>query len=277
MVLQSSTRVYLESGKAFHSYSDTHKVFQFENSIQAQEGHSIQIELLDAELPISFYPVNSNNNQIHMFQQPPGSLHNEIKTIPPGQYTATSMATWLTANLTNMSVVYIPGTNKFTFTSPHNTYFGVNTTAHKLLGVKTGGSELMAASFTSHKSINLSGITNIFVKLMNLSLDNMDSYGRQSGILSKIVVDQPYGHLLHFEDVHHTKNILGDDHIERVEMRLVDVDGLSIGGSDGLNGLEWSATLLFNFLPSKEFGMTGAELVDKLTLIMDKNSNASGE
>jgi len=112
MVLQSSTRVYLESEKAFHSYSDTHKIFQFENSIQAQEGHSIQIELLDAELPISFYPVNSNNNQIHMFQQPPGSLYNEIKTIPPGQYTATSMATWLTANLTNMSVVYIPGTNK---------------------------------------------------------------------------------------------------------------------------------------------------------------------
>jgi hypothetical protein len=34
MVLQSSTRVYLESWKAYHSYSDTHKVFQFEQSIQ---------------------------------------------------------------------------------------------------------------------------------------------------------------------------------------------------------------------------------------------------
>jgi hypothetical protein len=273
MVLQSSTRVYLESGKAFHSYSDTHKIFQFENSIQAQEGHSIQIELLDAELPISFYPVNSNNNQIHMFQSPGTAWTDETKTIPPGQYTAVSLATWLTANLTDMSVQYTPETNKFAFTSPYNTYFGVNTTAHKLLGVRTGGSELMAANFISHKSINLSGITNIFIKLMNLSLGNMDSYGKQSGILSKIVVDQPYGHLLHYEDFHHTKNILDDNHIERVEMRLVDVDGLAIGGADGLNGLEWSATLLFNFLPSKEFGMTGAELIEQLNESMTKLSN----
>ena len=261
--IQSSVRVYLESGKAFHSHSDTHKTFQFVNHIVARKGHSVEVELLDCELPISYYPVNSTNNKIVFNYSISGSLS---ITIEPGQYSATEMASYLTAQ--GLPTSYKAKTNKFTFTPSSAGYFSTATTSHKILGVSTGSSSQSVIVGT--KQVNLSGITNIFVKLMNLSIENIDSEGKQSGLLAKIVVNQPFGTVLLYEDFHHSKNILADKQIERLEIKLVDADGHEIGGDTGMNGMDFSMTLVFNFLPTKELNITGDELISKLNALMSK-------
>lgn len=254
--VQSSVRVYLESNKAHYGISDSHKVFRFAKPILAKEGHSITLSMIDMEMPISYYLINSNNDAVVVA----GTTY----TIPSGQYDAESLAKYLTAN-TPLTVAYDTVTNKYVFTGSGS--FEQGTTAKDLLGVDVG----TVIGTVSPRQCNLGGVTNVYVKVPNISLHNLDSYGRQTQILSKVVVDESFGSVLHYSDYHTDfKNVLDDTHVESIEIMLVDTDNRSLGGSEGFHGIPWSMTLVFDFIPTVDVPMSGEETLSLLIERLDR-------
>jgi len=282
MVVQSSVRLYLESDKAYNSVTDCHKEYRFDKHIRARDNHVIQIELLDAEIPVSFYSVNSNNNELKVvvsgvvttFVVTPGN-HNaeDIRDLFNAVFAPGITATWVSASnkfsFQGTTAVGGGGDGHWSFQAARgNVIFGVNA---------IGQAADSDFKISGGRMANLGGINNIFIKLLNVNLENLDSQGRESGILAKVVIDQGFGGLVHFEDLHHARNLLTETNVSMLDIKLVDLNGDSIGGDTGFNGVPWSLSLLFTFIPREESNFSGKEMLNKLTLLMDQKSKRDQE
>ena len=274
MVVQSSVRLYLESDKAYNSVTDCHKEYRFDKHIRARDNHVIQIELLDAEIPVSFYSVNSNNNELKVvvsgvvttFVVTPGN-HNadEIRDLFNAVFSPGITATWISAS----NKFLFQGSSAWSFQSAKgNVIYGVNA---------IGQAADSDFKVSGGRMCNLGGINNIFIKILNVNLENLDSQGRESGILAKVVVDQGFGGLVHFEDLHHARNLLTETNLSMLDIKLVDLNGDSIGGDTGFNGVPWSLSLLFTFIPRHESAFSGKVMLNKLNKLMDQKSERDRE
>tara|TARA_R110000822_G_scaffold29155_1_gene86138 strand:- start:96 stop:941 length:846 start_codon:yes stop_codon:yes gene_type:complete len=266
MVVQSSVRLYLESEKPYKSYSDCHKEYRLDKHIRARDNHVIQIELLDAEIPVSFYAINSNNNELKVTV---GGVQSTLM-LDPGNYSATEVRDiFNTTYLTQVVATYIPASNRFSFQGTGAWSFAA-AKGNYVFGVADAGQTSDSLhKVVSTRMVNLAGLNNIFIKVVNVNLENLDSHGKESGILAKIVVDQGFGGLVHFEDYHHALNLLKETNINNIELKMVDLDGRPVGGDTGFNGVPWSLTLMFNFLPKEEIDVSGRDMLDKLNTLLE--------
>lgn len=273
MVVQSSIRLYLESGKAYNSITDCHKEYRLDKAIQARDNHVIQVELLDAEIPVSFYAVNSNNNELKV-------VRNSVVTtfvLTPGNYNAQQIRDLFNdvfnSTAAAVEATYSSSSNKFIFQGTGAWSFQT-AKGNDIFGIARGGQTADGAyTITPVKMVNLGGINNVFIKVLNVNLENLDSRGRESGILAKVVIDQGFGGLVHFEDLHHARNLLTETSLNAIDIKLVDLNGESIGGDTGFNGVPWSLSLLFSFIPRDEQNVSGKEMLSKLTLLMEKRKS----
>jgi hypothetical protein len=265
MVVQSSVRLYLESEKPYKSYTDCHKEYRLAKHIRARDNHVIQIELLDAEIPVSFYAVNSYNNELKVTV---GSVQTTL-TLDPGNYSATEVCDIFNTTYANQVVAtYIPASNRISFQGSGAWSFAA-AKANYIFGVADAGQTADSShKIVSTRMVNLAGLNNIFVKIVNINLENLDSRGNESGILAKIVIDEGFGGLVHFEDHHHALNLLKETNIHNIELKLVDIEGRPVGGDTGFNGVPWSLTLSFNFLPKEELDVSGRDMLDKLNNLL---------
>ena len=266
MVVQSSVRLYLESEKPYKSYSDCHKEYRLDKHIRARDNHVIQIELLDAEIPVSFYAVNSNNNELKVIL---GGVQSTF-VIPPGNYSATDIEDLFnTAYNSQVVATYLPASNRFSFVSAVSGWSFAKAKGNVIFGIAAAGQTNSSGTIVATRMVNLAGLNNIFIKVVNINLENLDSQGKESGILAKIVVDQGFGGLVHFEDYHHALNLLKETNINCIELKMVDLDGRPVGGDTGFNGVPWSLTLMFNFLPKEEIDVSGRDMLDKLSTLLE--------
>jgi len=259
--MSSSIKVYLESNKAFGNYSDTHKKFKLENAITPKIDEKSVLNILDIVIPVSFYNINSNNNRIISY----AISGNKSQTIPVGNYSGESLATLITTN--SLSVTYNDLTNKFSFKTSTNATGTIQ--VNEILGITTQLTlnASTGAFVEAQQQSNFSGIDNVFIRIKNLGGHNLDSSGKNTDIFGKIPVDTNFGSVINYLDHHNTKQILDAREINQLDIELVDNNGLSIGGDDGLSGLEWNMTLLFSFIKDEEGEMShisGNNLLDKL-------------
>ena len=258
--MSSSIKVYLESKKAHTTFNETHKKFKLLNPISIKPNEKIVMNVLDAEIPVSFYNINSNNNNRTISYAISG---NKTQTIPEGNYSGEALATLLTTN--SLSVSYNELTNKFSFKS--STSAGGTISQSEILGVNstisidaTGG-----AFVEGQQQGRFSGINNIFVSIRNIGSQNVDSNGVHTNIVAKIPVDTDFGGVINYIDHHNIFQKLTIKEIHTIDIELLDRDGKALGGDGGLGGLEWNLTLLFSFVEEDENeNMSANSLLEKL-------------
>ena len=266
--MSSSIKVYLESNKAHSTFNEVHKKFKLLNPISIKKGEKIVLNVLDAEIPVSFYNINSNNNRTISYNIG-GIGGGKTQVIAVGNYSGEALALLLTTN--SLSVSYNDLTNKFSFKSSTsssgsiqpNIILGITTT---LTLAATSG-----AFVEAQQQGKFSGINNIFVKIRNIGTHNIDSQGVHTDIVAKIPVSEDFGGVIQYLDHHNIFQALSIKSINTLDIELVDRDGKYIGGDGGLGGLEFNLTLLFSFvLTDENMNLSGKNLIDKLTRVMDK-------
>jgi hypothetical protein len=262
--MSSSIKVYLESKKAHTTFNETHKKFKLLNPISIKPNERIVMNVLDAEIPASFYNINSNNSRVINYNVG-GALS---QTIAVGNYSGEALATLITTN--SLFCSYNELTNKFSFKSSNSTAGTIE--ANDILGI-TAQITLNAtagAVVEAQQQGKFSGINNIFVKIRNLGTHNIDSQGQHTDIVAKIPVSENFGGVINYLDHHNVFQALTIREIHTLDIELVDRDENYIGGDGGLGGLEWNLTLLFSFVRDENnFNISGKALIDKLNKLMD--------
>jgi len=265
--MSSSIKVYIESKKAHSTFNEVHKKFKLINPISIKSGEKIVMNVLDAEIPASFYNINSNNDKVINYNIG-GALS---QTITEGNYSGEEIAFLLTTN--SLSVSYNSSTNKFSVKSSNSTAGTIE--ANEILGIT---SQLVlnptAGAFTeAQNQAKFSGINNIFLKIRNLGTHNINSQGVHTDIVAKIPVDTDFGGVINYLDHHNVFQVLSIREINTLDIELVDRDNNFIGGDKGLGGIEWNITLLFSFVKDGEHtNIPGKVLINKLNKIMDIRS-----
>ena len=260
--MSSSVKVYLESKKAHTTFNETHKKFKLLNPISIKPNEKIVMNVLDAEIPVAFYNINSNNNR-NISYNIGGIGGDKTQIIAVGNYSGDELATLISTN--SLSVSYNSSINKFSFKS--STSSGGTIQPNIILGITTTMTlDATSGAFnTAQSQAKFSGINNIFVSIRNIGSQNVDSDGIHTNIIAKIPVDTDFGGVINYIDHHNIFQKLTIKEIHTLDIELLDRDGLAIGGDDGLGGLEWNLTLLFSYVEEEEgLNMSANSLLEKL-------------
>jgi len=215
-----------------------------------------QVQLLNAQIPYSFYIINSTNNIFKYQMVPAGTLY----TVPisPGNYNGNSLITALKSAFSlygftmNITLSAIDGKLLFSYTggtvwtlypasilptlgfpNTANLTSNFNGTAHILNGIYP---------------LNLLGIKTLQIRSSNLIMSNISSVqGGQTTLLSTIPVDcVPFGMMNYIDKGNHLMNIYNDS--------LDDLDIDIVSGETGtyidFNNQDWCITLAFHLTKS---------------------------
>ena len=203
-----------------------------------------EISVLSAEIPVSFYNINTTNNSLRYIF---GAI-NYLITIPVGNYNATSLITYLNTQFVSPVVMAISNiTGKITITGNGSStiqYLGLTSTTNTLLG-------FLSATYSSITPLsapypmNLLGAKRISICSDLLPIFSYTSVSNTLGnTLATIEIDQPSFGLLLYKN---TTNI-------RSKLRVSTIDVFDIQLKDELNqyldfnNCDWSITLVLDIL-----------------------------
>jgi len=181
----------------------------------------VAMKIISAEIPFSYYIVNSKNNTFLLEEFGPNAGPFTI-TITPGNYTSSQMITELQTKLTGgagtYTVTYSTSTNKFTITAAGVTTFTLtfgtadettNTDLHWYLGMVAGGNASTGLVLESPNAINLSGPNYLYVNSVsygqmtnNLLVEGSKNLGNgnRGPQIAKIPINVGPGEIIFYDD-----------------------------------------------------------------------------
>ena len=255
---QSNAILFIDSQHAFKQDGVDH--YQLKNPILARRGNRVLCQLAEAEIPISFYTFDSTNNTLSLEiigSNDSGSFSvQQSYTIPSKNYNVVELVAQLNSLITSNSFTFTASydtqTLKLTFTLT-STNAGTNFTKFEMKSSSTCLSQLgfaasqlgttgSSSSIVATNVLNLHRTLNIFVRT-NMKVDNLDSRGEQSGIISKIQIDQEAGGIVHYRNIENIKFQLTDTFLDHLIINLTTDDGTTID----LNGLNYHLSFAFFF------------------------------
>jgi hypothetical protein len=174
-----------------------------------------QVSVVHAEIPISYYIVNSSNN----FLSSSVGDYNLIN----GNYNASTFKAMLLA-LLPIGFTLSLNSNSGIFTMAYTTDFTINSTStcYKFLGfAKSTSYSSSSYSLTFPYPCNFLGISRIKIKSATLATRNLDSYNKANLLASIPVNSAPYG-LLIYENKSNFKNILLNESVDSIDITITD-------------------------------------------------------
>tara|TARA_R100000655_G_C2995722_1_gene193701 strand:+ start:2979 stop:3794 length:816 start_codon:yes stop_codon:yes gene_type:complete len=233
---QSSQQVFLSSSHATHSLSDSEKVFDLASPISPPHGTRILLCVTDFEIPNSIYNINSRNNFLAF-------TNGTSVTLTPQNYNINELVSALDTGLTGITPNYSVQTNKITFTSA--SAIQINTTTSTLLfeigWVATDTQN--STSIVSPLVCNLAGIPNIYIRLKNININNVDSGGQFIGTLAKVNINVNYLEYIFYSPVENLYIRCDERQITSIHLDLQDEAGRSLE----INGQPYSITLSVHY------------------------------
>jgi len=194
------------------------------------------IALRNAQIPVSFYVINKNNNilnysissidysiTIHEGNYDAYTFINEMKT----QFLVNSHIFSITLNLINGFLTFTNATNEFIFLD--------TSTLKEIIGFEYL-TESISNSLTPNYPMNLLGTLKIKIVSKHLVTDNYD--GVLANVMEIIPVDVPPFNLISFNNYNHS-NILKLKKIDNIDIQLFD----SFNRYIDFNNAPWSITL----------------------------------
>lgn len=207
------------------------------------------ITVLNAQIPVSFYVIDSTNNVIRIRNET--SLLIGTFVIPIGNYNANTLITTINATIQAVSSFndivcsFNPTTGVLTFISTNvYTYFSYanGSTIGEVLGMSSSNrtGQNIALSFP----LNLLGKTKLFVNSINLANVAYSSYGNGfSSTLGTIPVNVPPYSLIQYTcAVDQQKNILTNRVLDGIDIQIKDQNNNFVN----FNNIPWTMTLVLS-------------------------------
>jgi len=217
-------------------------LFSFNNILASRNKIiELRISLVKAQIPNSFYLINSSNNQIIVN----GTTH----TFPVGNYTfsqfilqwnSTVGSTWtLTLSTITNKINFYNAGSSFTFTDNSSSIF-------KLLGFVQGTTYSSVSGYlTSPNCIDFSGIRNIVVRADNISLQNCICIDTGCGsCLGTIPNNFQFGSIIQYINFTNFKNIFSVHELNSLAIKLCD-DNLNLLD---FNNIDWTITVQIDII-----------------------------
>ena len=221
--------------------------FEANNFIHSEGVENLDVALIHAEIPVSFYVINEYNNQFRF------KLDTDPITtvaIPFGNYNSTTLISELDTALNdaNFSITISKLTGKLSFS--HNKAYiiyndflfsigsvlGFNpNTINNSVGVSN------PFTLTAPNLLNLLGVKKINIVSNELNTINFSSEVGSLSLLSSIAVDQPSYGLIIYENKSGIKHNLKVKDINKVDIQLLDENHNLVN----FNNIDWSMLFCF--------------------------------
>ncbi len=241
---RSSQSIFLHSNDAVVSISDAEKIFYLNEAIVAPSGYRLIIGLTNMTMPNSMFNVTSNNNTI--------VISGVTYTITEGNYSAESLATAVNTAISSVGTCEFDDTgnnNKylFTFTAGAKT-IDEETTLTRQLGLTGQLPTHAATSYNALGVCDLGGTTNIYIRLRNLTMNNIDSRGQTNNIIASIVNNTNYGGYIFFVPPEVLYYQITEQNISHLDIELTDQEGKLLE----LNKANFNLTLTIHYVKQRE-------------------------
>lgn len=237
----SSQSIFLHSNDAVVSISDAEKIFYLQEAIQAPAGYRLVVGLTNLTMPNSMYNIVDGKNTI--------TIDSTEYTITAGNYSAEDLVTAINTQITAIgSVSFDDIDNNFTFTFSSPLIIN-STTMERPLGL-AGQLPLESAvsSYTATNICDLGGTTNIYIRIRNLTMNNLDSRGRTNNIIASIVNNTNYGGYIFFVPPEVLYYQITEQTIGHLDIELTDQEGELVN----LNGANFNITLTVHYVKQRE-------------------------
>ena len=267
--------LYSANGVKQNGTNNSSVQFEFPNLLNDKDLAYAEVGIVNAEIPVSFYNINENNNSLWLEYQEIGqpliSVHKLI--MPVGNYTATLFISTFIETLKGViafpfpiGAVFLMGIIRSTgvltmFVQPTSISllkFRTNdvldpndlSTMYDLMGFG-GTSYIVSEVFEKvlEHPLNLLGSNKLTITSNNINTLNYNS-GQQgfSNILTTIEVDQPPFGIILYKNTSLTYNILRVKALNSFSINVVDEKGNPVN----FNNQEWTITLglnLYRYVP----------------------------
>ena len=238
----NNRKLYLRSNQGVvNGGVDTDVTFAITPPLTTSDFFNFTLTLESAEIPISFYNVNSSNNTF-IYRGDHDGLEETI-TLPIKNYTATQLLTVLNTLLSSLDIVvtYDEQTNRYTFSSSAGD-FKLKGNAFRLLGLIPDATTFNSSSsnvLVSPSMINLLFPRNCFLQLISTQATTYNS------TIAKVQLSAEDLQVVYFNGTIASEFsvLLSDRTLTSIRVSLVDDDGLALGAASGLNGIYWSLGL----------------------------------
>jgi hypothetical protein len=243
-----SVQLYLNS-----KYSDQIYDTQGKNSrvlftfpyISCPSNYYINLGVVSAVIPFSFYQVNQYNQTIAIQYT---GFDPVLYNINVGNYNSNQLATWITLNIPNFVCTYNSITNKFKFVSTGGQFTILNsqTTARELLGLSPSDAQNISFSgiLNSQYAINLASVRTIQVR-SNYNTGNITTLeaNTQNDLASIPVLTLPNS-LITYTNVNNFRSNLYINELNNIEIELLTQDGVPLD----LNNQYFNITLQIDII-----------------------------
>ena len=204
------------------------------------------VTVLNAQIPCSFYVINSNNNKLVI--SGPGITTKTI-IISNGNYNANTLITELISKITSsglsMDITINKSNGILTFTSTGfvNYYFSSSSTILDILG--TNSSKIASTNiYICSYPLNLLGVKKLLVRSERLAIHSVSSIDYAStNVLVTIPVDvPPFSMLSYNSQSESNKNLLNIRSINQIDIQIYDENDNLID----FNNLDWTISLVIS-------------------------------
>lgn len=221
-----------------------------------------QVQLLNAQIPYSFYVINYTNQVLKMTL---GATPITVN-IPVGNYNATNLISAILAAVATVgfNITISSTTGKLTLT--YSTTFSIDNTVQysiaSVLGFSSGITSSVGTSLVAPYPLNLLGIKTLQIRSYNLIMNNISSVqGGQTVLLANIPVScTPFG-MIDYVDRGNIMTIHNQD-LDDLDIEIIDGES---GNYINFNGQDWCMTLAFHITRLNETNLASAySLVPRL-------------
>jgi hypothetical protein len=223
-----TTQIFLNSSQATQYNNSSQKsflTFSLKDVISLDKNNlEVRISLVNAQLPYSFYQINSTNNKFYLYYN--GTT--ETIYFPYGNYNVnTFMAQWNYTVSPTLNLSYSTVTNKFTFTSTIGLTFNIwddINSIFPIIGLVKGTYYITNSStFTAPFCFNFNGLPRINILSTNLNLHNVDSFnGGQNSVIASVPINCYPGGIILYNNYTNTKNIVNQEELQNFGIEIRD-------------------------------------------------------
>ena len=243
-----SMAIYLDSNDALVSISDAEKIFYLNSPVIADAGIRILIGLTNLTIPNTIFNFTTSNNTITFTQ----SSTTAAVSVSVGNYSASTLTTALNTAITaaglSITVTFDEDNAVFKFTTSGSAFTIDSATMSRQLGLKSQLPTASGTTYTATQVCDFAGATNLYVRIRNVSMNNLDSRGKTSNIIASIVNNVNYGDYIFYTPPEVLYFMINEQQMSHIDIEITDQEGNIID----LNGATFNLTLSVHFVVQRE-------------------------
>ena len=234
----------------------------------------IELSVLHAEIPVSFYTINYSNSWFKYKLDVDPIINVQL---PVGNYNANSLITALLTliNDTNFTIIInkINGVIQFHHNKTFNIYTDNTNSIGKILGFNLNSiytsTETPLYTLTALYPLNLLGIKKLNISSTSLITNNFSSAIGSTSLINSISVDQPPFGLIVYQNTGGAKFTLTNTDIHKIDLAITDEDFNYIN----FNNINWSIIFSLHITYSNPINIPIIPDVNLLTNPRKQNDN----